>query len=514
MAEIEQRTSIPLPEQNWTRLQALLRVAASLLVVAGLYASSLSSYLLFHTLIELFSIVVSFAIFVVAWNTRRVQENHYLFFLGIALLFTGFLELLHTLAYKGLGVFPGHDANLPTQLWIAFRYLLGGSFLSAPFFIKRRLYLPNVTAGYAAITAVLTGTIFLGLFPDCFIEGRGLTQFKIVSEYIIILLFLASLGLLVRNRESFDRTVLRLMAGAILASVLSEVSFTRYVSVFGLSNMIGHFFLLISVGCIYRAIVVTGIVEPASLLFRDLKLKEEKISRLNEELGRNVAQLEASNRELEAFSYTVSHDLRSPLRVISGLSQALLEDHAERLDDEGRGRLERVRLATRRMGHLIDDLLAFSQISRSEIRRSDVDLSSLARDVAADLRAADPERTAELLIADGLEGNGDERLLRVVIENLLGNAWKFTRNRVRPVIEFGIEDCGGERRYYVWDNGVGFDMTHAATLFRPFQRLHRAQEFPGTGIGLATVRRIIERHGGRIGIDSEPDGGTVVYFSL
>src|SRR5574341_411330 len=170
-------------------------------VLLGLYASSLYNYLLFHSLVEIFSVIVSFIIFVLAWNTRRVQDNHYLLFLGIAFLFTGALEMVHAFAYKGFGVFPGHDSNLPTQLWIAFRSLLSVSFLAAPFFITRTLNVVKISATYAAVTSLLFWSIFAGVFPDCFVEGRGLTPFKIISEYVIIAVFLASLGLLLRNRN-------------------------------------------------------------------------------------------------------------------------------------------------------------------------------------------------------------------------------------------------------------------------------------------------------------------------
>ena len=244
------------------------------------------------------------------------------------------------------------------------------------------------------------------------------------------------------------------------------------------------------------------------------KQAEKTIGMLNEELKHNVLQLEAANRELEAFSYSVSHDLRAPLRSVAGFSQVLFEDYADKLDAEGRDSLERILNATHRMGRLIDDLLNLSRVSRSEMRHEEVKLSELAEKIADVLRKRQPERQTEFNIAEGLVAQGDEHLLAIVLENLLGNAWKFTGKNPLAVIEFGVTQHEGRQVYFVKDNGVGFDMTYAGKMFSPFQRLHSANEFPGTGIGLATVKRIINRHGGTVWIEAEVGKGTTVYFTL
>jgi light-regulated signal transduction histidine kinase (bacteriophytochrome) len=227
-----------------------------------------------------------------------------------------------------------------------------------------------------------------------------------------------------------------------------------------------------------------------------------------------TTQLEAANRELEAFSYSVSHDLRAPLRGIDGFSQALLEDYSEQLDDHGRDYLRRVRAATQRMSGLIDDLLNLSRITRSELRREAVDLSALVRSIAEQLRQAQPERHVEFRIADGLTAQGDPRLLRIALENLLGNAWKFTAKTADAVVEFGLTRAGGDDVYFVRDNGAGFDMAYAGKLFGAFQRLHDVREFEGTGIGLATVQRIVRRHGGDVRAEGEPERGATFFFTL
>jgi PAS domain S-box-containing protein len=240
----------------------------------------------------------------------------------------------------------------------------------------------------------------------------------------------------------------------------------------------------------------------------------EEIYGLNNRLQHNIRQLEESNRELEAFSYSVSHDLRSPLRSIAGFSQALLEDYQARLDDEGRDFLNRIVAATVRMGQLIDDLLKLSRIARMELKRERVDLSSLAATIVARIQESHPEREAKFVIARGLTASGDERLLTVVLENLFANAWKFSEKSPATVIEFGANRQGGNTEYFAKDSGAGFDMAYANKLFTPFQRLHRETEFSGTGIGLATVKRIINRHGGHVRIESEVGKGTTVYFTL
>jgi two-component system, NtrC family, sensor kinase len=227
-----------------------------------------------------------------------------------------------------------------------------------------------------------------------------------------------------------------------------------------------------------------------------------------------VGELEMKNRELEAFSYSVAHDLRAPLRSIDGFSQALLEDCADKLDDEGKQHLRYVREAAQGMAVLIDGLLSLARVARSEFRREPVDLTSLVQDIFAKLRKSAPERSISTIAADNLVVEGDSRLLRVMLENLLGNAWKFTAKNAAPEIEFGNIANSTPPIYFVRDNGAGFDMTYVDKLFGVFQRLHSVAEFEGTGIGLATVQRIVSRHGGRVWAVSEADRGATFYFTL
>jgi PAS domain S-box-containing protein len=248
------------------------------------------------------------------------------------------------------------------------------------------------------------------------------------------------------------------------------------------------------------------------------KLGEDQIRERNLELEARVAArtelLRQANQELEAFTYSVSHDLRAPLRAIDGFSAALLEDHSERLDHTGRDHLERVRRAATRMAELIDDLLALSRVSLSQITTAPCDLSALAGEVAAALAQSHPERRLELAIQPGVVALADARLLRIVLENLLGNAVKFSARRDPAHIAFGARSSDGARVMFVADDGAGFDMAYAGKLFAPFQRLHQASEFPGTGVGLAIVQRIIHRHGGRVWAEAAVDAGTTISFTL
>ncbi len=258
---------------------------------------------------------------------------------------------------------------------------------------------------------------------------------------------------------------------------------------------------------------VASVANSISLAIESKKA-EEQIIKLNTDLHQRAAQLEEANKELASFSYSVSHDLRSPLRGIDGFSQALEEDYGDKLDEAGRGYLARVRAATHRMGDLIDDLLKLSRITRAELRHEPVDLSALARTVAGALQLREPQRQVQWEIAGGLSAEGDPQLLRVALENLLGNAWKFTGKQPDARIEFGRWQSDGQTAFYVRDNGAGFDMTHANRLFGAFQRLHTVAEFEGTGIGLATVQRIVLRHGGRLWAEGAVDKGAVFYFTL
>ena len=245
-----------------------------------------------------------------------------------------------------------------------------------------------------------------------------------------------------------------------------------------------------------------------------LAQSEQAALELAETRAELVRDLEHKNRELESFSYAVSHDLRAPLRRIDSFSRAILESQGRRLDDEGRKFLSRVREASQQMAQLIDDVLYLSRVTRSDLRDQDVDLSEVAELVVSRLKEGQPNRRMEVKIRPGVVVTGDGQLLKIALENLLQNAWKFTGHQAEPRIEFGVTQTSGEPTYFIRDNGAGFEMTYAARLFGPFQRLHSQQEFPGNGIGLATVQRIIHRHGGKVWAEGLVGQGATFYFTL
>jgi signal transduction histidine kinase len=258
---------------------------------------------------------------------------------------------------------------------------------------------------------------------------------------------------------------------------------------------------------------ISRLAERSAVVITNFELIEN-LQHYAENLAEQTTHLIAANRELDAFSYSVSHDLRAPLRAVDGFSQALLDDYNDALDDAGRDFLHRLRAESQRMGQLIDDLIGLSRLSRTDLQMAEIDLSAMVCHIAAELQETDLARNVEFAIQDGVHAYGDERLLHLALQNLLGNAWKFTARQPRARIEFGCIDRGQPVEFYVRDNGAGFDMAYANKLFGPFQRLHAMEEFAGTGIGLATVQRIVHRHGGSVRAEGAVGEGATFYFRL
>ncbi|MGH3031847.1 MAG: sensor histidine kinase, partial [Gaiellaceae bacterium] len=265
------------------------------------------------------------------------------------------------------------------------------------------------------------------------------------------------------------------------------------------------------VGAVLSATLLLAAAAFGIWFLRNSRLEAEASERRLAAAGQELFRL---NSELETFNYSVSHDLRAPLRSVDGFSVALIEDHGDVLPQTGRQQVGKIRAAAKQMSALIDGLLDLSRITRRPLRREPVDLSTIARDIAGDLRRAAPERAVEVVVAQGMRAQGDPALIRLVLQNLLGNAWKFTSNRASARIEVGRTSADGTDTFFVRDNGAGFDMSYADKLFGVFQRLHRTDEFEGTGIGLATVQRIVHRHGGRVWAEGAVDQGATFSFRL
>jgi diguanylate cyclase (GGDEF)-like protein len=332
------------------------------LVLFGLFLTSLYSYILFHSLAEIFSIVIGCSFFILAWNSRHRLDNDYLLFLGIAYLFVSGLDLIHTLAYKGMGVFLNYDANLPTQLWIAARYVQALSLLFSPVFLRRKLNVYLMFPGYAAATSVLLWAIFAGVFPACFVEGVGLTPFKKISEYIISLILLASAAVLLQKREAFDRKVLTWLIASLALTIGAELAFTLYISVYGFSNLIGHFFKIVAFYLVYKAITEMGLEKPHLLLFRNLKESETALRDALEEVQRlaitdSLTGLHNRRHLLEL----ARHELQRARRYRLPMSVFMLDiDEFKRVNDT--------------YGHAIGDqvLQGVAECCRQELRGVDV----------------------------------------------------------------------------------------------------------------------------------------------
>jgi light-regulated signal transduction histidine kinase (bacteriophytochrome) len=278
----------------------------------------------------------------------------------------------------------------------------------------------------------------------------------------------------------------------------------------------GWLFVLASSAMLY--LLLSLLQRRYEAAMRTLSEREAEIRAMNAELERRVTQrteqLEATNRELESFAYAVSHDLRAPLRSMSGFSQLLQESPKEALDEKSRHYLQRINDASRRMSALIEDLLSLSRISRSDLAPRPVDFTQLVLDVAVNVRERYPQHTVELSVEPGMTVHGDPRLLKIAMENLLDNAWKYTTHTAQPQVTVGSQREEQGRSFFVRDNGVGFDMAYSSKLFGPFQRLHSDAQYPGTGIGLVTVQRILARHGGRVWVDAALNRGATFFFTL
>jgi signal transduction histidine kinase len=388
------------------------------LALFGVYLTSLYSYLLFHSFVEMFSIVVACGVFMIAWNSRRFLDNNYLLFIGIAYLFIAGLDLIHTLAYTGMGVFQGYGSNLPTQLWISARYTESLSLLIAFLFLGRRLRPNLVFLSYTVATSLLLMSIFYwDIFPQSFAEGVGLTPFKKVSEYIISLILLGSMAMLVKNRRQFDTGVLQLLGVSIAFTIASELAFTFYVQAYGLSNLIGHFFKVISFYLIYRAVIETGLQSPFDFLFRNLKQSEEGLRKAHDELEtrveRRTAELAGANEELRteiAERKRVEGErtlLQRRLEALWGVASMVDADFETLHDRVVAEILAMTQSYYARYGFISEDESVFTLYTWSEQARQDCQVRgrALHRPVAKGGLWADAVRQRKALIINDYQGD-------------------------------------------------------------------------------------------------------------
>jgi signal transduction histidine kinase len=535
-----------------TKVRYGLLVSAAGVSIAALYLLSRLNYLLFHSSVEVFSIVIAFAIFAIAWNSRRIMDSNYLLFIGIACLFVGGVDLLHTLAYSGMGVFPEHGANLATQLWIATRYMLSFSLFAALFFANRKFRPSLVIAGYAVVTALLFGSIFYwGNFPQAFVDGVGLTPFKVASEYVISFILLCAIGLLIRKRNEFSGDVVKLMVAAMAVAIAAEMAFTLYSDVYGVANMIGHLLTLVSFYLIYKALIEKGLAKPYDLLFRNLKQKEADLTRhaaelteVNDKLVEEVAE----RKKAEAKQKT----LQDQLEHYSKHLEALVEEKTKQLKDSER--LAAIGQTAGMVGHDIRNPL---QAIIGEVYLANSELSSLPdsqektnlleslnmikqnieymnkivldlQDFAKPLNPCPEETNIEQMIQELLTRNGapaniqteakikndariitaDSAYMKRILGNLVSNAAQAMPDGGKLSVQAYREKTAVI--ITVQDTGVGISEDAREKLFTPLF----TTKAKGQGFGLAVVKRLTEALGGTITFESQKGKGTTFTLIL
>ncbi len=543
-------------------------IGSFLLIV--IYLTSLYSYLLFHSVIELFTIIVAAGIFVIAWNARSYINNNYLLFIAIASIFVALLDFFHTLTYEGMGVFANRSANPATQLWIAARYVQSISWLIAPVFLNRKLKLNLQFAVYAIVTLLLLASIFYWQnFPVAYADGVGLTAFKKISEYGISFLFLGAIGFLLWKRQEFDPNVLRLLVISLTLTIGSEIAFAYYVSVYGEANLIGHFLRLAAFYFLYKAIIETGLTRPYTILVRDLKLSEQRLREYgliqqtrneeltrseaklrgeavtmrsrNEELTRSEARLrddtvimqirneelmrlekqlredaialQTRNEELDAYAHTVAHDLKNPLSILIATAD-IITDVRDLTRKELKEFLQQIKSIAFEMNNIVDSLLLLSEVRKVDAPIEPIDMAKVVTAVRNRLSYMVKEYHGHIILSEDWPiAVGYEPWIKEVWANYLSNALKY--GGPSPIVELGAStQTDGTIRFWTRDHGPGIPTEEQTRLFMPFTQLGKMRKRGGHGLGLSIVYHIVEKLGGTVGVESEVGKGSLFYFTL
>jgi signal transduction histidine kinase len=480
------------------------------LILFGLYLTRLYSYLLFHSLAEIFSIVVACGIFMVALNARGFLDNNYFLFIGIAYLFVAILDLIHSLTYTGMGVFPGYGTNLPTQLWIAARYMESTSLLVAPLFVDRKVKINFAFAAYAAaFTLVLASIFYWKIFPDCFVEGVGLTSFKKISEYIMSLMLTASIGILISKRKAFDTRVIQMLVASIILTICSELAFTLYVDAYSFSNLMGHFCKIVSFYLIYKAIIQTGLFQPYKVLFRNLKQSEESLRRAHEELEQRVEERTTELRRVSSQLLKVQEDERRRIsRELHDSIGQLLAALQFGVND-ALGRIPEG--PTEASVNILEALIPLIKQASEEVRRIHTDLRpSLLDDLGIIVTISWFCRECERLYSGirierrfDIEEKEVPEPLKIVIFRILQEAVNnVAKHSKADLVRVSLKKTGRNMELVIDDNGQGFDVEHV-----------RSMKLSQGSVGLASMRERTELSGGSFSIDSIKGDGTIVRAS-
>jgi signal transduction histidine kinase len=505
------------PAERWRKQEAMTSQSASdrgrvridpaiYVILLAFFVISRTNYLVFHTVVETFTIVVAFSVFVFVLNARPYFDNDYFEMIGIGYLFVATIDLIHTLAYPGMGTFGESTTNLATQLWLAGRFLQTATFLLAPLFLKRRLNRNLALLAFAVATGILLASILhWGTFPEAFREGFGLTAFKKISEYAIALAMLVSAVILFRLREAFESNVFRLLIASVLLAIAAEVNFTFYSTAFDIFNFIGHLFKFLSFYLMYKAVIETGLTRPYALLFRNLQEREEA-------LQRQTIALQERNEELDAFSHTVAHELGDSLASLDSSIRAL---SSEALPEQDRKDFQEGVIRTvHRMGDIIDGLLLLAEVRKTAIKLMPVDMHVVTSNAEERFSHIIRERRAILTKpSEWPMALGSAVWLEEVWANLISNALKYGGDP--PELQLGADDHApqGQVRFWLRDNGSGLTQKEMNRLFRPFTQIQSGQAI-GHGLGLSIIRRIIKKMGGTVGVESKVGEGALFFFTL
>jgi signal transduction histidine kinase len=497
-----------------------------ILILIGLYFTSLYNYLLFHSLAEIFSIIIACSIFIITWNSRRFLDNNCLLFLGSAYLFVGGLDLLHLLAYKGMGVFTGYGANLPTQLWIAARYVESLSLFISIFLFEKKLSMEILFLGYTLVTSLILGFVFYwDLFPVCFVEEIGLTPFKKISEYIISLILIVTVVILLKRSSWFDPKVLRLLIVSIFLTIISELAFAVYFDVYGLFNLLGHYFKIISFYLVYKGIVKTGLTKPYTVLFRNLKKSEASLrsagAKLEQRVDERTAELFRANKQLKKEIEERIH-AQENFRMLADRLLEAQESERRRLAREMHDDMtQRLAVLAIDAGKLEQELQSAPGPTLERLRQMRESLIKLSEDIHAISRRLHPSIIDDLGLVDAVESEctNFSRRYRIpvnwsaeeirpdipkdialsiyrVVQESLRNAAKHAR-----ASEITVALTGNENfiHLYVQDNGVGFDLkSEKRTL----------------GLGLASMKERIHLIQGDFSIRSRKGQGTILEIQV